>query len=227
MQVTPEIKSVVKPSSIGAKAALRVRRRIYKILEGKVPLADLENVLDVGVTSDVQSAYSNFFECFYPHIDRVTALSDQDAGNLEDIFPGLTFVKGDGCALPFEDNSFDLVFSSAVIEHVGSFARQEAFIREAFRVSRKYVFITTPNRWHPVELHTYLPFLHYLPKKMHRRLLRGLGMEYLSCEENLNLLDRKSLKNICRQLDADWQIDHVRFLGFPSNLLLSITKNNG
>ncbi|MDR1740563.1 MAG: class I SAM-dependent methyltransferase, partial [Synergistaceae bacterium] len=51
---------------------------------------------------------------------------------------------------PFKDGEFDLVFSSAVIEHVGSFERQTRFISEAARVSGRYVFITTPNRWFPV-----------------------------------------------------------------------------
>jgi ubiquinone/menaquinone biosynthesis C-methylase UbiE len=163
---------------------------------------------------------------FYPYKERITALSDQDAAVLEKIFPGLVFVQGDGCQLPFADNEFDLVFSSAVLEHVGAFERQKAYIPEAVRTSRKYVFLTTPNRYHPFEFHTYLPFLHWLPKKLYRKFLKLLKLDYLSKEENLNLLDRRTLKKICNQLGVRFKIAHVNFLGLPSNLLLIIDCSN-
>ena len=35
-------------------------------------------------------------------------------------------------------------------------------MREAVRVGRR-VFLTTPNRWFPVEVHTRLPLVHWLP----------------------------------------------------------------
>jgi hypothetical protein len=50
-----------------------------------------------------------------------------------------------------------------VIEHVGGEERQRAFVAEALRVAHR-VFITTPNRWFPVELHTRLPLVHWLPE---------------------------------------------------------------
>ncbi|MBE6381308.1 MAG: class I SAM-dependent methyltransferase [Lentisphaerae bacterium] len=225
MQVNPEIASVVKPDSPGAKMAFKVRKKIYRKLAGAIDLEQLEKILDVGVTADSAAAYSNFFECFYPHKDRIWALSDQAAGELENIFPGLTFVQGDGCQLPFEDNSFDLVFSSAVIEHVGSYQRQKAFIAEAFRVSRKFVFLTTPNRWHLFEFHTYLPLLHWLPKRIYRFILSRIGLKYLSKEENLNLLDKRTLKRICRELGVAPKIMTVKFLLMPSNLLVMLRKD--
>ena len=46
---------------------------------------------------------------------------------------GLRFLRGDGTRLPFQDGSFDLVMSHAVIEHV---AEPGAYLREAFRVLR-------------------------------------------------------------------------------------------
>ena len=55
--------------------------------------------------------------------------------------------------------------SNAVIEHVGARERQEAFVREALRVGRR-VFVTTPNRWFPVEVHTRLPLVHWLPEQL-------------------------------------------------------------
>lgn len=226
MEVDQQIASVVKPDSIGAVMAYRVRRKIYGKLSEVIDLEALDTILDVGVTADEKAAYSNFFESFYPHKERITALSDQDAVRLEKLFPGLRFVQGDGCALPFGDRQFDLVFSSAVLEHVGSHERQKAFIKEACRVSRKWVFLTTPNRWHIFEFHTYWPFIHWLPKSWHRKLLKWLKMDYLSEESSLNLLGKRDLEHICRDLAVDYKILHVRFLALPSNLLLVIRINN-
>ena len=73
-------------------------------------------------------------------------------------------MQGDACALPFADGSFDVVFSNAVIEHVGDIDRQRLFVAEALRVGRR-VFLTTPNRWFPIEVHTRLPLVHWLPER--------------------------------------------------------------
>lgn len=83
--------------------------------------------------------------------------------------PNVTWVVGDGCALPFADGAFDVVFSNSVIEHLGTRARQETFAREVRRVGRTY-YVQTPNRWFPVEPHLITPFVHYLPHRWQRAL---------------------------------------------------------
>jgi len=75
----------------------------------------------------------------------------------------IRFQEADAEAMPFPDGAFDVVHSNAVIEHVGGRERQEAFVREAVRVGRR-VFVTTPNRWFPIEVHTRLPLVHWLPE---------------------------------------------------------------
>ena len=85
--------------------------------------------------------------------------------------PGSPTSQGDACALPFPDGAFDVVHSNAVIEHVGGRERQEAFVREALRVGRR-VFLTTPNRWFPIEVHTRLPLVHWLPDPLAGARLR-------------------------------------------------------
>jgi 2-polyprenyl-3-methyl-5-hydroxy-6-metoxy-1,4-benzoquinol methylase len=49
----------------------------------------------------------------------------------------------DGDRLPFDDDSFDVVTSIDVIEHVPDY---HAFVRELCRVARRAVVISTPNR---------------------------------------------------------------------------------
>ena len=71
-------------------------------------------------------------------------------------------VFGDGRRLPFADQSFDIVFSNSVIEHVGDWESQRQFASEIARVGRAF-WVQTPNRGFPVEPHLMTPFLHYLP----------------------------------------------------------------
>jgi ubiquinone/menaquinone biosynthesis C-methylase UbiE len=127
--------------------------------------------------------------------------------------------------MPFENNTFDLVFSSAVIEHVGSNINQSKFISECYRVAKKYIFITTPNRYYPIELHTAIPLIHWLPKNIHRKILKIIGKDFFAEEANLNLMAKNDLKKICNENGIKkYKILTAYFLGFPSNLLLMIEK---
>ncbi|WP_050785635.1 class I SAM-dependent methyltransferase [Pedosphaera parvula] len=82
------------------------------------------------------------------------------------------FVQGDGTDLHYEDKSFDIVFSNSVIEHLGTFEKQQAFAREAQRVGRGY-WVQTPARECLIEPHYLTPFIHWLSKPVQKRLLRN------------------------------------------------------
>jgi SAM-dependent methyltransferase len=85
-------------------------------------------------------------------------------------------VTASGTELPFEDDAFDLAFSNAVVEHVGGRLDQRRFVAELCRVAPR-VFLSTPNRWFPVETHTLLPFLHWLPRPTADRAFAALGRD--------------------------------------------------
>ena len=57
-------------------------------------------------------------------------------------------------------------------------------------LSKKYFVITTLNRFYPIDFHTKLPLIHWLPKNIHRNLLKIVGLKYFDREENLNLLSK-------------------------------------
>jgi SAM-dependent methyltransferase len=84
---------------------------------------------------------------------------------------GVDWVAADGCALPFADGCFDVVFSNSVIEHLGTLDRQRRFAAEVARVGKRY-YVQTPNRWFPVESHLWTPGVHYLPKRWQAPLVR-------------------------------------------------------
>jgi SAM-dependent methyltransferase len=176
-------------------------------------------VLDVGVTSDSSFRESNYFEQFYPYPHNITCVGTEDGSHLCETYPGLRFRQvRPGEPLPFRDAEFDVVFSNAVLEHVGNRAQQAQFIGELSRVAKGF-FITTPNRWFPVEHHTGLPLLHYLPAPLFRSLIRGSRYHYWAAEEHLNILTARELSHILPRAAAA-RVEKIRLFGAVSNLVV-------
>ncbi len=88
-------------------------------------------------------------------------------------------VLGVGEGLPFADDSFDLILSNEVLEHV---ADDRTCAAEMARVARPggRIVIFAPNRWYPVEQHGIywrgeykfgnIPLVNYLPDALRNRL---------------------------------------------------------
>ena len=75
-------------------------------------------------------------------------------------------------------------------------------------------------------MHTKIPLIHFLPKKIHRKILYLIGEKYLSLEENLNLLTKKDLLRMCKILSIkNFKIKEIKLFGFVSNYILIIEKN--
>jgi len=193
------------------------RKKMFAHFVRAIDPSPKDRVVDVGVTPDRSLPESNFFEHLYPYKAQLTATSIEDATFLESTFPGLTFVQTVGTTLPFADNEFDIVVCFAVLEHVGNRDAQRAFVRELLRIGRK-LYLTTPNRGFPVELHTFLPFLHWLPQALHQRVLRRLGFAFWAETANLNLLSRKELERFF-PAEANVSITGHKLLGLTSNLI--------
>ena len=93
-------------------------------------------------------------------------------------------------------------------------------------LSRKYFIIITPNRFHPLEFHTKIPLIHWLPKKLHRIILRLVGLKFFSEEKNLNLLSENDFKFVMKKLNQkNFDIKYINFLFLKSNLILIGEKN--
>jgi SAM-dependent methyltransferase len=158
---------------VASRVSLRSRERKLELFRSLLAPGPDTTVVDVGVTNAPFGAGStdNFFEAMYPWPERITGVGHTELDAFATAFPTVTAVRADGRSLPFADGAFDIGFSNAVVEHVaGGRDGQRQFVHELCRVSKR-VFVTTPNRWFPIEVHTLRPFVHWLPSGPRERLV--------------------------------------------------------
>jgi hypothetical protein len=158
---------------VASRVSMRSRRRKLQLFLDLLQPGPETSVVDVGVTDAPFGTGStdNFFEALYPWPERITGVGHTGLERFSAAFPQVRAVRADGRDLPFADAEFDVGFSNAVVEHVaGGREGQRQFVHELCRVARR-VFVTTPNRRFPLEVHTLLPFVHWLPKGPRERLL--------------------------------------------------------
>ncbi|CAN7328535.1 class I SAM-dependent methyltransferase [Phenylobacterium sp. LjRoot219] len=213
--------NVAAPESLPDRVSGYMRRKMFARFLREMQPSEADSLLDVGATSDETLEHSNYAVAWYPHKARITTVGLDDASFLERKYPGVAFRVADGRALPFANGSFDLVHSSAVLEHVGGRPDQVRFISELWRVARRGVFLTTPNRWYPIEFHSVLPLVHWLPRAAFWQVLRATGRGELADEAVLNLLGPGDLRRVAAEAGATSAVvQSVALLGWPSNLLL-------
>jgi len=183
--------------SLAEAISLRSRRAKFDFFMEVVRPGPETTVLDVGVDDVARGeahgfAAPNFFEDLYPWPEQVTAAALHAGERFRAAHPQVRYVQADGCDLPFEDGAFDVYFSNAVVEHVGDRAGQRRFVSEALRVARR-VFLTTPNRRFPVEVHTKLPLVHWLPPALAGRAYDLAGKPWA---RELELLTSRTLAGL-------------------------------
>jgi ubiquinone/menaquinone biosynthesis C-methylase UbiE len=218
-------KKVPLLDSFFKKKLLENREKILKIFHNKINYNNEMSFLDVGTTGNTEKNHNLILQKISNN-KNITCLSNQDCSFLKNQYPNIkNFIIGDGCNNQLKDNTFDIVYSNATIEHVGSHNNQKLFISECVRVAKKNIFITTPNRYFPLDFHTKIPLIHFLPKIIHRKILNLFGHSFFAKEENLNLLSKKDLIDHCEKLKIkNYKIISYKIYHFTSNLILIIEK---
>lgn len=136
--------------------------------------------------------------------------------------PLIETVVGNGCELNFGDRQFDIVFSNSVIEHLGTSDKQKAFAEECRRVGNSY-WVQTPARSFFVEPHLITPFIHFLPVKLQRKLLRNFTVwgwltrpstsDIDAFLAEIRLLSREEMEELFPEADIICE----KFLGFTKS----------
>ena len=206
------------------KILLHNRIKILKIFQRVIKVKKNYKILDVGASPlDIES--ENLFLKKFKNHKYFTCLSNQNLDSIKNKFKNFSFLIGDGRNMKFKKNSFDIVYSSATIEHIGNDIMQKKFIAECLRVSRKFIFITTPNKYYPIDFHTKIPLLHWLPHRIYTKVLKLMGDDFFRHKKNLNLISTRKVHDYCKDLDiASYKIFYNNFLFMRSNIVLFIIK---
>lgn len=115
--------------------------------------------------------------------------------------------------IPYPDNYFDIVFCSSVIEHLGPYkknassfkskikflkavyVKQIDFANEIRRIGKCF-FVQTPNKYFPVESHTWFPFfIVFLPYLLQIKFIKILNKIWPKKSSlNWNLLSKREMQ---------------------------------
>ncbi len=176
--------------------ALKIERLI-----GLDSLPQPVRMLEVGVGSGGIAHYFGTHDTIRCQVDAVDVCDNRLVQD------GYRFHQVAGTTLPFPDDSFDVVITNHVIEHVGEWDEQCKHLAEVHRVLQQdgTGYLAVPNRWMVVEPHYRLPFLSWLPKPLRTPYLRLSGKgRFYDCEPlELGQLERMlvsqgfAFRNLC------------------------------
>jgi hypothetical protein len=219
--------TVVGAISRWSEARRRDRGEMFRTL--LAPTAQ-DRILDLG------SEEGDHIAAVVPFRENVT-IADIDGAALERgrTRHGFnTALLDESGSLPFADDEFDIVFCSSVIEHVtvdkdqlqglsdgrafqaASWQHQQRFADEIRRVGKRY-FVQTPNKWYPVESHTWLPVIIVaLPRPVQLRLVGWLNRWWIKpTQVDWNLLTAADMG----KLFPGAEVVHERTLGLSKSLI--------
>jgi SAM-dependent methyltransferase len=212
---------MINATSISSKN----RKRKYKLFLETIKPSEKDTILDVGFANTEDSPVENYLEKTYPYHTNITALGTESDNIFKKNYPDIKTVIYEGRIFPFEDNAFDIGWSNAVLEHVGNETQQILFLKELRRTCKK-IYFTTPNRWFPFEVHTKLPFLHWLPKKLFDRLLSKTSLKW-AIGDYMYLLSKKKLKTLLKKAEiTNYYIHRNRFCGFTMDFSVIVSPIN-
>jgi hypothetical protein len=204
-----------------ASSRFRLARfAIFLDLINAIPFMDRPlRILDVGG----EQAYWRDKRNLIGRPVEITLLNLEGGSPVE---PGFAFLQGNACHMPeFADNSFDVIHSNSVVEHVGKWSSMMSMANEIRRIAPNY-FVQTPYYWFPIEPHARTPFLHWLPESLKFRIVmaRQCGPYWpksSTVDEAMRMIQSSSLldRRMFSALFPDATIISERFFGITKSLI--------
>ena len=153
-------------------SSFRLKRfaMIIELIEKVAAQKGRVRILDVGGTHDYWMAVEPLWRKHDLHFTLVNLAAEP----VND--PRFTSLAGNACSMPeFADNSFDIVHSNSVIEHVGRWNAMKDLAREVSRLAPCY-YLQTPAFGFPIEPHFRTPLFHWLPMPWRLWLTRHFAL---------------------------------------------------
>src|SRR5262245_43527619 len=193
-------------------------RRIKQVF----PDIDNRSITDIGGSLHFWSLVKSELEPKEVVIYNIAMDGQFDAANVGQTSNNIRATIYDGKHIPVADKQIDILLCNSVIEHV-PLSERAGLAREIARVARNYI-IQTPAKVFPVEIHFIMPFLHWLPRRVGRALVRfsplGLFMRNAGATQHffdeINLLNAKEFQT----LFPEGRLVVERFLLIPKSYLI-------
>ena len=195
--------------------AERLRLRRWEFIKTRLPELEDMNVLDLG-------GKTSFWERAPTLPQHVTIVNLADQHDAE--FPWLTSITGDACYADrlVPGQSFDLVFSNSLIEHVGGHQARSALACAVRSLAPRYL-IQTPYRYFPVEPHWIFPGMQFLPLRARAYIAPRWPLGHTRGWDTRTALDSVMYTELISATDMreyfpDGRLYWERFAGLPKSM---------
>jgi len=180
-------------------------KKILSVLQDFHPGAQSLNCLDIGCSSGIITSL------LAEHFSMAIGFDiDQEAvqyakGHFSS--PRVQFLISDSMALPFQDNSMDVIVCNHIYEHV---PQADQMMDEVYRVLKEegFCYFSAGNKYMIMEGHYHLPFLSWLPKSFAHLYLNFAGKGEFYYEQHLSF---RGLKQLVRKFRIhDYTLSVIR-----------------
>lgn len=179
---------------LSKQVAIYARKRMLAHFTSTMKPVETTTILDFGASED-ETEEANILEKHYEWPHRITCAGIGDGSRIKLAHPLVQYRSiRPHAALPFSDKEFDIAYSNAVFEHLGSDAGRAFAFAELLRVAKR-VYITVPHGLFPIEHHTGIPLLHWVPP-LFRRFVRGTALDFWASPENMDFMSKRRMRKV-------------------------------